>query len=126
MALIEGEADEAETFYYLLQELYTVTGLVEKNGALAEADVYDGYGKVRLWDYSPGDFDRDGDVDATDQATINAVLLAGGGSGTSTPDPSTDLDMDGDTDLTDAGLAAPSVERSSMPLNDRRRGGGRP
>ena len=50
--LIEGEYDEADTFYYLLQELYTVTGLVEKSGALAEADVYDGYGKVRIGDCS--------------------------------------------------------------------------
>ncbi|MCG3132467.1 MAG: hypothetical protein FLDDKLPJ_03317 [Phycisphaerae bacterium] len=103
VALIEGEADEAETFYYLLQELFTVTGLVEKNGALAEADVYDGYGKVRLWDYSPGDFDRDGDVDATDQTTFTTAMGLGA-PGTPTPDPSTDLDMDGDTDLTDAGL----------------------
>ncbi len=77
VALIEGEADEADTFYYLLQELFTVTGLVEKNGALAEADVYDGYGKVRLWDYSPGDFDRDGDVDATDQGTFVAAMGLG-------------------------------------------------
>ncbi|MCC7292914.1 MAG: RHS repeat-associated core domain-containing protein [Phycisphaerales bacterium] len=87
----------------LLQELDTVTGLIEKNGALAEADVYDGYGKVRIWDYSPGDFDRDGDVDATDQTTFNAALIAGG-SNKSTPDPMSDLDGDGDTDLTDAGL----------------------
>ncbi|MCG3132455.1 MAG: hypothetical protein FLDDKLPJ_03305 [Phycisphaerae bacterium] len=103
VALIEGEAGEADTFYYLLQELFTVTGLVEKNGALAEADVYDGYGKVRLWDYSPGDFDRDGDVDATDQTTFTTAMGLGA-PGTPTPDPSTDLDMDGDTDLTDAGL----------------------
>ncbi|MCG3132461.1 MAG: hypothetical protein FLDDKLPJ_03311 [Phycisphaerae bacterium] len=103
VALIEGEAGEADTFYYLLQELFTVTGLVEKNGALAEADVYDGYGKVRLWDYSPGDFDRDGDVDATDQTTFTTAMGLGA-PGTPTPDPSTDLDYDGDTDLTDAGL----------------------
>ncbi|MCG3132465.1 MAG: hypothetical protein FLDDKLPJ_03315 [Phycisphaerae bacterium] len=103
VALIEGEAGEADTFYYLLQELFTVTGLVEKNGALAEAAVYDGYGKVRLWDYSPGDFDRDGDVDATDQTTFTTAMGLGA-PGTPTPDPSTDLDMDGDTDLTDAGL----------------------
>ena len=102
--LIEGEYDEADTYYYLLQELYTVTGLVEKSGALAEADVYDGYGKVGIWDYSRGDFDRDGDVDTTDQTTFNAALLASGGSTKSTTDPSTDLDYDGDTDLTDAGI----------------------
>ncbi|MCC7292344.1 MAG: hypothetical protein IT449_09825 [Phycisphaerales bacterium] len=102
--LIEGPAASADTFYYLLQELYTVTGLVEKSGALAEADVYDGYGKVRIWDYSRGDFDRDGDVDATDQTTFNAALLASGGSTKSTTDPSTDLDYDGDTDLADSGI----------------------
>lgn len=99
--LIEGEAASADTFYYLLQELDTVTGLIEKNGALAEADVYDGYGKVNIWDYSAGDFDRDGDVDATDQTTFNAALLAGGAN-KSTSDPMSDLDNDGDTDLTDA------------------------
>jgi len=60
--LIEGPSASADTFYYLLQELYTVTGLVEKSGALAEADVYDGYGKVRIWDCRMGVHDRDGNA----------------------------------------------------------------
>ena len=98
--LIEGAASSAETYYYLLQELYTVAGLVKKNGTLAEVGIYDGYGEVDLWDYSDGDFDRDGDVDATDQTTFTANL---GLSLTETTHPMTDLDMDGDTDAADSG-----------------------
>lgn len=33
----DGASSTLDTYYYLLQELYTVTGLVKKNGTLAEA-----------------------------------------------------------------------------------------
>ena len=49
--LLEGEGDELDTFYYMLQELDTVTGLITKNGTLAEAYTYDAYGKVSVWGY---------------------------------------------------------------------------
>lgn len=52
-----------DKYYYLLQELDTVTGLMNVYGALIEAYTYDAYGNVRLWGYPPMDFNRDGDVD---------------------------------------------------------------
>lgn len=55
-----------DTYYYMLQELDTVTGLITKNGTLAEAYVYDAYGKVSAWSYPPGDFNRNGQVDGSD------------------------------------------------------------
>lgn len=66
--LLEGDVPDAsgeviDKCYYLLQELYTVTGLMKKNGTLAEAYVYDAYGKPHLWGYRDFDFNRDGDVD---------------------------------------------------------------
>jgi hypothetical protein len=62
--LLEGDGadDTLETYYYLLQELYTPVGLIKKNGTLAEAYTYDAYGKASVWGYRDFDFDRDGDV----------------------------------------------------------------
>jgi len=59
--LLEGQGSELDTFYYMLQELDTVTGLVTKNGTLAEAYTYDAYGRVSPWGYPYYDFDRDGE-----------------------------------------------------------------
>ena len=56
------EGDDLDPYYYALQELDTVTGLVKDNGTLAEAYVYDAYGKVSLWGYRDFDMDRDGDA----------------------------------------------------------------
>ena len=64
--LLEGAGETLDTFYYLLQELYTVTGLIKKNGTLAEAYTYDAYGKARVHAYPDFDFNRDGDCDAID------------------------------------------------------------
>ena len=40
--------------YYVLQELYTVAGLANAAGNLAEAYLYDAYGQVRMYDVSGG------------------------------------------------------------------------
>ena len=87
-----------DTFYYLLQELSTVTGLIKKNGTLAEAYVYDAYGQVAPWGYRNFDFNRDGDVDAGDGAYFATVLTS---AGEPTTDPTADADMDGDSDSKD-------------------------
>jgi len=55
-----------ETYYYLLRELDTVTGIMTDNGALAEGYAYDAYGKVRIWSFRPIDYNRDGDQDDSD------------------------------------------------------------
>ena len=115
-----------------MQELYTAVGLIKRNGTLAEANTYDGYGEVDQWGYrgersereppatgkagtdagvraatcpqgastkrATGgfDFNRDGDVDATDADVMNG--LAQIGSGNPTTDPTGDWNMDGDVD----------------------------
>lgn len=68
--LPEGEGNSLVTYYYLLQGLDTVAGLITSNGTLAEAYTYDAYGNVTMWGYRPGDFNRDGDVDGTDTDCI--------------------------------------------------------
>ena len=70
--LLEGEGDELDTFYYMLQELDTVTGLITKNGTLAEAYTYDAYGKVSVWGYTTGDFIRDGDYFTSQNEFMNS------------------------------------------------------
>lgn len=48
--LLAGDADSEslDTYYYLLEDLHTVTGLVHKNGQLAEAYSYGAYGDVSI------------------------------------------------------------------------------
>ena len=96
--LLEGSGADLDTFYYLLEDLHTVTGMMHKNGSLAEGYTYDAYGRPRIMWYHPTDVDRDGDVDTAD---IIRVSLARNGSGNPTNHPRTDIDMDGDTDDTD-------------------------
>jgi len=94
--LLEGEGEDLDTYYYLLQDLYSVTGLIQKNGALVEANTYDTYGRVSPWSYHPCDvWLLDGAVTAADNGYFRTKL---NGSGNPTADPSTDFDMDGDTD----------------------------
>jgi hypothetical protein len=96
----DGAAGTLDSYYYLLQELYTVTGLVKKNGTLAEANVYDTYGKVAQWGYRNFDFDRDGDVDGAEYAYVKNIRNAN----QPAVDPMADGDMDGDVDTTDLNM----------------------
>ena len=96
--LIEGEADEADTFYYLLQELYSVAGLIARNGTVVEANVYEGYGPVATWGYRRFDFDRNTVINMTD---ITRAQNGMNGSAVETGDPGSDADLDGDTDIDD-------------------------
>jgi len=99
--LMRDFADRAEypkqrEHYTMLQELYTVAGLVSANGTLEEAYVYDGYGQATLYQWPRGDMNLDGQVTyAVDRAFVESVKTA---SGTATHYPYADLDMDGDVD----------------------------
>ena len=92
-----------EDHYYLLEELYTVAGLADPNGGLAEAVVYDTYGGARIYAWPVGDLDWDGDVDAADESIMSSAISS---SGTDVPTdyPFADLDHDGDADNDDANL----------------------
>ncbi len=74
--LLEGDGEvideilnywAVDVFYYMLEELDTVTGLITRNGTLAEAYTYDAYGNVKPWGYRLLDVNRDGDVDDDDE-----------------------------------------------------------
>jgi RHS repeat-associated protein len=58
--------------FYLLKELYSVAGLANSAGDLAEAYRYDAYGKVHIFkkDNAAGDSDSDKDVDLADFAAF--------------------------------------------------------
>ena len=110
--VLEGEGDDLDPYYYALQELDTVTGLVKDNGTLAEAYVYDAYGKVSLWGYRDFDMDRDGDVDSGDTALVS---WAYSGSGNPTIDPKADYDLDGDVDNDDLLALSQALTGSGTP-----------
>jgi len=52
--LLMHDATTGQDYYYLLQELYTVAGVVDENGDLVEAYAYDAYGDVRTFDMTGG------------------------------------------------------------------------
>ena len=99
--LLEGEGDDLDSYYYLLQELYSVAGLMKKNGVLAEAYVYDAYGQVTPWVLPPAaDFDRSGNY-TTDDLTAFSYEYGVSNDGVPTGDPVGDVDQDGDCDYFD-------------------------
>ncbi len=85
-----------DSYYYALQELDTVTGLISRNGTLAEAYTYDAYGKVSTWGYPLCDMNRDGDVDGGDLSEWVAAWPSNPAT-----DPVADFDTDGDIDGVD-------------------------
>ncbi|MCG8376320.1 MAG: RHS repeat-associated core domain-containing protein, partial [Chlorobiales bacterium] len=103
--LLEGVGANLDPYYYLLQDLQSVTGLVRKNGALVEANRYDAYGDVEVFGYHPYDVTRDDVVQTADLlATVDERDATG--PGVATGDPTTDHDMDGDTDNDDVNLVS--------------------
>ena len=108
--LLEGEGDDLDTYYYLLQDLQSVTGLAQKNGALLEANRYDAYGEVEVFSYHAMDVDRDGTVGVLD---VIATVDGKNGADVATDEPLTDHDMDGDTDDDDVTDVSNAVGASS-------------
>jgi hypothetical protein len=54
-----GNGSAGKDYYYTLQGLYTVAGMINRHAIPVEAYVYDAYGKVRLfWVGLHGDGDR--------------------------------------------------------------------
>lgn len=100
-----------EDHYYLLQELYTVAGLVGCGGKLEEAYVYDTYGQATIYNWLRGDFDRDADVDTADEDTLLAVAQQEQ-SAQYTAYPYLDLNVDGR--VTDDPLTGDLVEIETL------------
>ncbi len=88
-----------DTYYYMLQELDSVTGLITKNGSLAEGYTYDAYGKVSIWGYPPSDFNRNGTIAGSDTTEWNVSYPS-----TPATDSMADLDFDGDVEYDDYNL----------------------
>jgi len=101
-AVMRDVSGDGQDHYYLLKDLYTVTGLVGSNGELEEAYVYDTYGDATIYAWPLGDLDRDGDIDDHDEDFIwdgsTGIKTA---DGTATDYPFADFDRDGDVDDTD-------------------------
>ncbi|HNQ24817.1 MAG TPA: RHS repeat-associated core domain-containing protein [Phycisphaerae bacterium] len=96
---LEGEGENLDSYYYVLQELCTVAGVMKKNGVLAEAYVYDGYGKVHPWVFPPAaDYDRSGNYTDDDFNVLTTSLSQGG---EPTTNPLGDVNCDGDSDFHD-------------------------
>ena len=72
-----ADPENPEEHYYLLKDLYTVTGLAGSNGLLEEAYVYDTYGQAVIHAWPVGDVNRDGLVEAdggANNADLDAIL----------------------------------------------------
>jgi RHS repeat-associated protein len=80
---------EAHDHYYIHQELYTVTGLVARNGLFEEAYQYDAYGQATIYQWPFGDVNWDGQTASGDITIVKAR------SGQANADPWADLNMDG-------------------------------
>ncbi len=98
--LIEGEnyptnPGPADTFYYLLRELDTVTGLIADNGVLAEAYSYDAYGKVTIWGHDIADFNRDGTAFSEDSDEFFAAVQPFPNDTAPALDPQADANLNG-------------------------------
>ena len=116
--LLVGAGEELDSYYYLLQELDTVTGLMNEFGALIEAYTYDAYGQVRMWGYSGWDFNRDGDTDADeDPETLDDFSTWVGYFGTYLPGHSmADSNMDCYVDGFDFAYMSNHVQPAEVPL----------
>jgi len=99
-----SDPENTEEHYYLLKDLYTVTGLAGSNGVLEEAYVYDTYGQAVIHAWPVGDVNRDGLVEAdggANNADLDAILayVSQG------DEPRVDLNISGAVDVSDLVLA---------------------
>jgi len=92
---VAGDDAMGQDHYYLLKELYTVAGLVSRNGAPEEYYVYDTYGDATLYEWPIGDVNRDGTVNNVDWTFVSNAA-------SDTGKPYFDIDLDGDIDSADA------------------------
>jgi len=92
---VAGDDAMGQDHYYLLKELYTVAGLVSRNGAAEEYYVYDTYGDATLYEWPIGDVNRDGTVNNVDWTFVSNAA-------SDTGKPYFDIDLDGDIDSADA------------------------
>ncbi len=65
-----NEGAAATDYYYLLKDLYTVVGLVNKAGQSVERYVYDAYGKALVVETNPVDVNHDGQATGLDLAVL--------------------------------------------------------
>ncbi|RNC81191.1 MAG: hypothetical protein ED559_05160 [Phycisphaera sp.] len=105
--------DSTDSHWYLLRDIQgNVVAVVDETGALHERVHYNPWGQARhSW---PGDFDGDGDVDATDGGYYTALTLPVAITSTSY-NADLDLDFDGDIDLNDQTLFNTAGYKSALP-----------
>jgi YD repeat-containing protein len=84
---------DSRPYYYTIDRMYNVRGIVDRAGAFVERYAYDGYGRPYIRESAGrGDMDDDADMDGTDSTRFSDV---GGGT---IWDPRADIDDDGDVD----------------------------
>ena len=87
------EPPNPRPYYYVIDRMYNVRGLVDRAGALVERWTYDSYGRPLIREAAGrGDMDTDSDIDSID-LTRHAAVVAG-----TLWDPRGDLNDDGDVD----------------------------
>jgi RHS repeat-associated protein len=103
------EADQ--DVYYFLKDLYTVAGLVNRQGHEVERYTYDTYGNVTIWAIPIGDVNYDGTANLTDRGIVAANI----DEDPCEVGPIYDLDGDGDIDTADRNLIVGTTPMANIP-----------
>gem|GEM_PF-3977159 len=97
-AVLHDDVDTDEDYYYLLKDLYTVVGLLNKQGHDVERYIYDAYGRVTMVSNPLFDVNFDGVSSIADGKIIHGKI----GKNPCSAGPIHDMNGDGDIDLMDA------------------------
>ncbi len=104
-AVMRDHEGDGQDYYYLLQELYSVSGLATSNGLRAEHAVYDAYGQATLYAWPSADVNGDGEVNILDQVLVRDA----------DPDsPLYDVNLDGGVDVLDLVVVRNQLNTSAV------------
>lgn len=104
-AVMRDHEGDGQDYYYLLQELYSVSGLATSNGLRAEHAVYDAYGQVTLYAWPSADVNGDGAANILDQVLVRDA----------DPDsPLYDVNLDGGVDVLDLVVVRNQLNTSAV------------
>ena len=105
-AVMRDHEGDGQDYYYLLQELYSVSGLATSNGLRAEHAVYDAYGQATLYAWPSADVNGDGTVNIFDQVAVRDAL--------NTISPLRDVNLDGAVNIFDLVTVRGQLDTSAV------------